>query len=335
MKCGRTRFDGRIEQTSADDNEDETLTKPLAAAEAWLDFLTVEKGSSENTLSNYRRDMRRYLRYLDTIDRTDIADVTQADIENFVAYLRTGDPEEAIPPLAASSAGRALVAVRGLHRFAVQEGLANADVSADVHPPRPAKSLPKALRVDEVLQLLDSVPQGTEASVTDIRDRALLELLYSSGARISEVLGLNIEDVNFEDKLILLHGKGGKDRVVPVGGPAIAAVEAYLVRARPLLATGMRRTTSALFLNTLGRRLSRQSAWQVLTVTGQRAGLPEGIGPHTLRHSFATHLLEGGADVRVVQELLGHSSVTTTQIYTEVTAENLREVWAGAHPRAR
>jgi integrase/recombinase XerD len=204
------------------------------------------------------------------------------------------------------------------------------DVAAAVHPPSPPRRLPKALAVHDVLRLLETpgdAPRG-------LRDRALLELLYSTGARISEGVGLDIDDIDAPARMVLLRGKGGKQRLVPVGRPALAALDAYLVRARPALAT-FGRATPAVFLNTRGARLSRQSAWAVLREAATRAGIPTTVSPHTLRHSFATHLLEGGADVRVVQELLGHASVTTTQVYTLVTVDTLREVYATAHPRAR
>jgi integrase/recombinase XerD len=225
--------------------------------------------------------------------------------------------------------------VRGLHRFAAAEGLAALDVAHAVKPPTPGRRLPKSLTVDEVLALLagaggDSASDGPLA----LRNRALLELLYSTGSRISEAVGLDIDDVDARDRSVLLRGKGGKQRLVPVGRPAVAALDAYLVRGRPDLAR-RGRGIPAVFLNARGGRLSRQSAWQVLRDAAERAGITAQVSPHTLRHSFATHLLEGGADVRVVQELLGHASVTTTQIYTLVTVHALREVWAGAHPRAR
>ncbi|ELB93600.1 site-specific tyrosine recombinase XerD, partial [Rhodococcus wratislaviensis IFP 2016] len=233
----------------------------------------------------------------------------------------------------ASSAARALIAVRGFHRFAAAEGMTAVDVARDVRPPSPAKRLPKSLPVNEVLALLEAVGgSGPADGPRAVRDRALLELLYSTGARISEAVGLDVDDVDTETRSVLLRGKGGKQRVVPVGRPAVESLDAYLIRGRPALAS---RGTPALFLNVRGGRLSRQSAWKVLQAAADAAGISSAVSPHTLRHSFATHLLDGGADVRVVQELLGHASVTTTQIYTLVTVGALREVWAGAHPRAR
>jgi integrase/recombinase XerD len=224
------------------------------------------------------------------------------------------------------------VAVRGFHKFAVSDGLAVADPAAAVKPPTPAKRLPKALPHSDVEAILEAA--GAPDTVLALRDRALLELLYGTGARISEAVGLDVDDVDLTDRTVLLRGKGSKERLVPFGTYAAQAVDAYLVRARPELVSA---TTpgGALFLNSRGGRLSRQSAWAVLTRAAERAGVTRDVSPHTLRHSFATHLLDGGADVRVVQELLGHASVTTTQIYTLVTVDNLREVFATAHPRAR
>ena len=224
-----------------------------------------------------------------------------------------------------------MVAVRGLHRFAVREGLVEADPARGVRPPTPPRRLPKALPVDQVERLLDAA--GAPQTPLALRDRALLEMLYGTGARISEAVGLAIDDLDRADATVMLRGKGGKERIVPVGGYALRAVDDYLVRSRPGLATAGR-GTPAVFLNARGGPLSRQSAWAILRAVAQRAGLAAAVSPHTLRHSFATHLLDGGADVRVVQELLGHASVTTTQVYTLVTVDRLREVYATAHPRA-
>ena len=248
------------------------------------------------------------------------------------------DGSWAQPPLAPASIARAVVAVRSLHRFAVTDGLTTTDPAADVHPPRPARRLPKALTLDQVQLMLD---RPSTETAEGLRDAALLELLYGTGARITEVVDLDVDDLTRAlsgpaDELAGLRvlGKGGKERVVPLGSYARQAVEAYLVRGRPAL-VGRGRGTPALLLNARGTRLSRQSAYAVLRRVAEQAGVPGEVSPHTLRHSFATHLLDGGADVRVVQELLGHASVTTTQIYTLVTVDHLREVYAGAHPRAR
>ncbi|WP_194820059.1 site-specific tyrosine recombinase XerD [Nocardia sp. XZ_19_385] len=303
--------------------------------DAYLDHLAVERGAARNTLGAYRRDLGRYRDYLaergiDGLDR-----VAEADVAEFTMALRAG--AENHPPLAASSVARALIAVRGLHRFAAAEGLTTTDVAHAVKPPAPGRRLPKALPYDKVLRLLEAAggDAGNDGGPRGLRDRALLELLYSTGARISEVVGLDVDDLDTGERSVVLHGKGGKQRMVPIGRPALAAVDAYLVRGRPMLAAAGKANAGALFLNARGGRLSRQSAWQVLQTAAERAGISATVSPHTLRHSFATHLLDGGADVRVVQELLGHASVTTTQIYTLVTVSTLREVWATAHPRAR
>ncbi|BAX97616.1 tyrosine recombinase XerD [Mycobacteroides stephanolepidis] len=303
--------------------------------QSYLDHLDVERGVAANTLSSYRRDLRRYQQHLADrkIDR--LADVSESDVSDFVVTLRRGDPEHGVPELSASSAARALIAVRGLHRFAAIEGLVPTDVARAVKPPTPNRRLPKSLTVDQVEALLAAAGGGATDGPLDLRNRALLELLYSTGARISEAVGLDVDDVDVQARSALLWGKGGKQRLVPVGRPAVEALQAYLVRGRPDLARRGRGGVPALFLNSRGGRLSRQSAWQVLADAAERAKISAAVSPHTLRHSFATHLLEGGADVRVVQELLGHASVTTTQIYTLVTVSSLREVWAGAHPRAR
>ncbi|GII23163.1 tyrosine recombinase XerD [Planosporangium mesophilum] len=263
----------------------------------------------------------------------DLAAVGPREVAAHLATLRAGDDEH--PPLSAASAARAASAVRGLHRFAVREGLTEHDPAREVKPPTLPRRLPKALDVDQVERLLAAVGADDPLAV---RDRALLEFLYATGARISEAVGCDVDDLDLGEGTVLLHGKGGKQRLVPVGGYARQALDAFLVRARPgLLAAG--RGSSAVFVNARGGRLSRQSAWAILRRAAGAAGLPvdgaHGVSPHTLRHSYATHLLDGGADIRVVQELLGHASVTTTQVYTLVTVERLREVYATAHPRAR
>lgn len=303
----------------------------LSALRTYLDHLAVERGLAANTLSSYRRDLRRYLDVLTDRGVLEPAGVREADVAAFLASLREGSAGH--PPLAAGSAARAIVAVRGLHRFWHREGMTRDDPARQVRPPAPPRRLPKAIPVDAVEALLAA--SGVGEGPLPLRDRALLEVLYGTGARISEAVGLDVDDLDLDGGAVLLRGKGAKERVVPVGSFARAAVEAYLVRSRPLLATG---GTPALFLNSRGGRLSRQSAWTVLRTAAERAGGGEPsptVSPHTLRHSFATHLIDGGADVRVVQELLGHASVTTTQVYTLVTVERLREVYAATHPRAR
>jgi integrase/recombinase XerD len=302
--------------------------------QGYLDHLTIERGVAKNTLSSYRRDLRRYSKHLSDRGIHDLAKVGEDDVSEFLVALRRGDPDSGAAALSAVSAARALIAVRGLHRFAAAEGLAELDVARAVRPPTPGRRLPKSLTIDEVLALLEGAGgESPSDGPLTLRNRALLELLYSTGSRISEAVGLDVDDIDTEARSVLLRGKGGKQRLVPIGRPAVQALDAYLVRGRPDLAR-RGRGTPAIFLNARGGRLSRQSAWQVLQDAAERARITSGVSPHMLRHSFATHLLEGGADVRVVQELLGHASVTTTQIYTLVTVHALREVWAGAHPRA-
>jgi integrase/recombinase XerD len=308
------------------------------AVRGYLDHLTVERGLAANTLSSYRRDLARYLGALATAGVTELAAVTERHVSAYLAGLREGDADH--PPLAAASAARAVSAVRGLHRFGQRERLADTDPAREVPPPPLPRRLPKALEVGEVERLLAAAGAGGPRG---LRDRALLELLYGTGARISEAVGAAVDDLDLDDGTVLLHGKGGRSRLVPVGGYAVAAVRAWLRTGRPALAaagrSGLSGAGPALFLNARGGRLSRQSAWTILREAAARAGLPTGgsraVSPHTLRHSFATHLLDGGADIRVVQELLGHASVTTTQVYTLVTVERLREVYAMSHPRAR
>ena len=309
-------------------------TTPLQrAVDGYLDHLAVERGLAGNTLAAYRRDLTRYTAFLQARDRRAPHDVTEADVRAFVTSVRTGG--DGATPLAASSTARILAAVHGVHRFCALEGWAPHDPSVAVKPPLQARRLPKAIPAQDVEQILLAAGHGD--GPVPVRDRALLELLYSTGARISEVVGLDVDDVDLDPSAssARLFGKGSKERVVPVGSFAREAVEAYLVRARPALAAGGR-GTPAVFLNSRGARLSRQTAWAILRQAALRAGIPgaDDVSPHTLRHSFATHLLAGGADVRVVQELLGHASVTTTQIYTQVTPDTLREVYAAAHPRA-
>jgi integrase/recombinase XerD len=339
------------------------------AIQGYLQHLVVERGLAANTVESYRRDLRRYESALAGRGKSRLGDVTAADVAEFLASLREGDAEH--EPLAVSSAARAVIAVRGLHAFAVAQGMAETDPAREVAPPAPPRRLPKAMTLTEVERLLAASGPGpdTPASATArpgpgpdisdsatmpptavsgaaagvdprlLRDRALLEFLYGTGARISEATGLDIDELRLdEDPVVRLAGKGGKQRVVPVGSYAVRALEAYLVRARPALAAASKRVSvsPAVFLNARGGRLTRQGAWGILRAAADRAGLdPEtDVSPHTLRHSFATHMLDGGADIRVVQELLGHASVATTQIYTLITVDRLREVYASSHPRA-
>jgi len=249
---------------------------------------------------------------------------------DFLAELRDGAHER--PALSASSAARTIVAVRGFHKFLALEGETPTDPAGAVAPPKAPKRLPKAISLHDVERLLSAASVGDTPAA--MRDRAIVEVLYGSGARISEAVGLDVDDIDLEQGSVRLMGKGSKERIVPLGSYARQAVTAYTVRARPSMAI-KGKGTPALFLNQRGGRLTRQSAWTAIRAAAERAGLGATVSPHTLRHSFATHLLDGGADVRVVQELLGHASVTTTQIYTMVTIQRLREVYAGAHPRAR
>lgn len=313
--------------------------EPARALEVGVDdylrHLAVERGLAANTLAAYRRDLRRYLEYLAASGIETPSEVGRQHVSRFAEALRDG--ADGGTPLGVRSAARTVVAVRGLHRFWALEGTTAVDPASDVHPPLPGQRLPKAIPVDDVARILEAASVDTP---TGLRDRALLEFLYSTGARISEAVGLDVDDVSLSGErdggpsIVRLFGKGSKARLVPLGSFGARAVDDYLVRARPLLAA-KGAGTPALFLNARGGRLSRQSAWTILKDAAERAKIDRDVSPHTLRHSFATHLLEGGADVRVVQELLGHASVTTTQVYTLVTAETLREVYAAAHPRAR
>jgi len=307
------------------------------AVHGYLQHLAVERGLARNTVESYRRDLRRYESSLAGRGKARLADVTPSDVAEFLASLREGDAEHGA--LAVSSAARAVIAVRGLHAFAAAQGLAETDPARDVPPPAPPRRLPRAIALAEVERLLDASgpgPDDLSADPRSLRDRALLEFLYGTGARISEATGLDVDELHLDaDPVVRLAGKGGRQRVVPVGSYAVRALEAYLVRARPALAAASRRVSvsPAVFLNARGGRLTRQGAWGVLHAAVGRAGLGD-VSPHTLRHSFATHMLDGGADIRVVQELLGHASVATTQVYTLITVDRLREVYASSHPRA-
>lgn len=349
--------------------------------ERYLQHLVVERGLAANTLAAYRRDLRRYVDFVQAdIDPTEAPPVdaaqavTPAHVSAFVRYLQRPVPAvigEPVGPadsatasavsvsaasaarrgeapgagLSARSAARVVVAVRGAHRFWALEGHTVTDPAAEVPPPVAGMRLPKAISVKAVTRLLEAPDVSTPAG---LRDRALLEVMYSTGARVSEAIALDVDDLSAavraagEDQdrglpFIRLFGKGSKQRLVPLGRPAVAALDAWLVRGRPEFST-KGKASPAVFLNARGGRISRQTAWNTIKAAADRSGLTEEgveVTPHTLRHSFATHLLEGGADLRVVQEMLGHASVTTTQVYTLVTADSLREVWTTAHPRAR
>jgi integrase/recombinase XerD len=315
----------------------------LVLIQTYLDHLTVERGMSRHTVAAYRRDLHRYADYLAELGVTDPSAVASQMIANYAARLREGvavpDGEAWIEaPLAHASVARAVIAVRSLHRFAAAEGVTAEDPARTVRPPKPPRRLPKALSLEQVQAMLAVPDTDTELG---LRDAALLELLYGTGLRISEAVALDVDDV---DRLarapadevapgLRVLGKGAKERIVPVGSYARRALDAYLVRGRPGLAA-RGRGSPALFVNARGGRLSRQSAWAVMRSVAEKAGITAEVSPHTLRHSYATHLLDGGADIRVVQELLGHASVTTTQIYTLVTIDHLREVFLTSHPRA-
>ena len=301
--------------------------------DAYLRHLTVERGMSKNTLAAYRRDLNRYEQFLTERGIDSVETISELIVGDFGIALT------AKWGLAATSVARVLSGVRGFHRYLMLEGVTANDNAARVKPPKPPRRLPKAITVAQIEALLAS--SGPEATDEDamaldpikVRDRAILELLYATGARVSEVVSLDVDDL-VDQTMVRLFGKGSKERIVPVGSYAQRAVDAYLVRVRPLLAK-LGKGTPAVFLNQRGSRLSRQSVWQIISDAAAKAKLSTEVSPHTLRHSFATHLLEGGADVRVVQELLGHSSVATTQIYTLITVDALREVYSNAHPRAR
>jgi integrase/recombinase XerD len=307
------------------------MGEPIALeAERYLDHLTVERGLSEHTLAAYRRDLNRYLDFLATRDITEPAAVEEATVRSFVASLSASTYGEDERPYRASSVARSLSSVRSFHRFLLREGVAERDPAVGISQPKLPRSLPRPLSVDEVTRLLEAPDPAISAGS---RDRAILELLYGAGLRISELVGVDVDDVDLEQGSVRVLGKGGKEREVPLGRMGREAVAAYLTRARPEFASA--RSRGAMFLNRRGGRLTRQSCARLLETYVEAAGIDRRVTLHTLRHSFATHLLEGGADVRVVQELLGHASVATTQIYTLVTREHLREVYYSSHPRAR
>ena len=293
--------------------------------ERFARYLSLERGRSENTLKAYRGDLENYLSWLHHRGVDTPQAVTSDIVEDFARRL-DGSPR---------SIQRRLSAVRSFHRFLVEDGAVTSDPTAQLSGPVQPDRLPKALSVSQVQNLLESVSGDDTMS---LRDRALLEVLYATGARVSEVTGLAVDDVFGSDgrpaELLRVLGKGNKERLVPLGRHAQAALEAYVVRARPILVAKAKRASAALFLGARGGALSRQNVWLILRSRAEAAHLSEPLSPHTLRHSCATHLLQGGADIRVVQELLGHSSVQTTQIYTKVTIDTLKDTFFAAHPRA-
>lgn len=301
--------------------------------DSYIRHLSIERGMAKNTISAYRSDLARYQDFLEQNSLQSPSEITELHIAAFSESLSEKFG------LTSSSVARVLAGVRGLHKFWLLENVTAGDVAAGVKPPKLPRNLPKAITITEVEHLLNAAGPAAEdeeqiaANPIRVRDRAILELLYATGARVSEIISLDLDDL-VDPTLVRLYGKGSKERLVPVGSFAQKALDSYLVRTRPKL-VGQGRGTPALFLNQRGNRLTRQSVWQIISDAAKVAAIPGEISPHTLRHSFATHLLEGGADVRVVQELLGHSSVATTQIYTLVTVDKLREIYATAHPRAR
>lgn len=298
------------------------VTSPFSSAlRQFFGHLSVERALSTNTLVAYRRDLKKYVTHLENRGVNQLEKITEEDVESLPESLET---------MAPASVARCVVAVRTFHKFLYDEGILEKNPAAFAHPPSTPQRLPKALNIEEIQALLDAKSADDPIS---LRDRALLEILYGTGARISEAVNLTADDIDTESGFIRYFGKGRKERIVPLGSYAVTALEAYIVRARPVLAA-KGSGTSVLFLNKRGRPLSRQSAWGIIQEASEIAGLGKKVSPHSLRHSFATHLLQGGADVRIVQEMLGHSSVTTTQIYTRVTRDTMREVYATAHPRA-
>jgi integrase/recombinase XerD len=311
---------------------DDLLDRLLVEHDTWL---TVERGLAVNSLAAYRRDLRRYGEFLREQGERDPSAVREETVLAYVEELKSARDDDGRPQYAPSSIARALVAVRSFHRFCLEEGFLAVDPSEEVGAPRVPLGIPKALTEDEVEALLGAVIGDTPRS---LRDRAIVETLYATGARISELVGLDRRDLDLDDGLVRVLGKGSKERIVPVGRSAREALTAYLDAGRPRLVRPGRAARSdgeAVILNARGGRLSRQSCWKIVRTAGERAGLGGRLSPHVLRHSCATHMLERGADIRVVQELLGHASLSTTQVYTKVSPERLRAVYEAAHPRAR
>ena len=297
----------------------------------FFNYLSIEKGLASNTISAYRLDIEKFFHYLST-NQLSLEQVSPEQLSFYVAWLRGMENTEF--KIGESSIARNIISIRSYFTYLAKEHKFN-NPSSNFKPPKIGKRLPKALTIDQVMSMLNIA--GTD--LISSRDKALVELLYATGARVSELINLNTLDISTFDSeagsttTVKLKGKGGKERVVPIGSYAVAAVNDYLVRSRPTLLKVS--TQKALFLNQRGGRLSRQSAWNLVAKAAERAGLSDQVTPHSMRHSFATHLLDGGADIRVVQELLGQSSVTTTQIYTLITIDHLRESYANAHPRSK
>jgi integrase/recombinase XerD len=320
---------GTVSEAQA--RSEDVLGRLLLEHDTWL---TVERGLAANSLAAYRRDLRRYAEFLRERGEDDPTAVSEETVLAYVEHLKSERDEDGHARFAPASVARALVAVRSFHRFCLEEGFLAGDPSEEVGAPRVPQGIPKALTEDEVEALLGAVVGDTARA---LRDRAIVETLYATGVRISELVGLDRRDLDLDDGLIRVLGKGSKERIVPVGRSARDALGAYLAQGRPQLVRPNRSAgdREAVVLNVRGGRLSRQSCWTIVRTAGERAGLTGRLSPHVLRHSCATHMLERGADIRVVQELLGHASISTTQVYTKVSPERLRAVYEAAHPRAR
>ena len=320
---------GTVSEAQA--RSDDVLDRLLVEHDTWL---TVERGLAANSLAAYRRDLRRYAEFLRDRGEEDPTAVSEETVLAYVEHLKSERDDDGNARFAPASVARALVAVRSFHRFCLEEGFLAGDPSEEVGAPRVPQGIPKALTEDEVEALLGAVVGDTPRA---LRDRAIVETLYATGVRISELVGLDRHDLDLDDGLIRVFGKGSKERIVPVGRSARDALGAYLAHGRPQLVrpNSTAEDREAVVLNARGGRLSRQSCWKIVRTAGERAGLTGRLSPHVLRHSCATHMLERGADIRVVQELLGHASISTTQVYTKVSPERLRAVYEAAHPRAR
>jgi integrase/recombinase XerD len=303
--------------------------KMLGLVDGFLNHLRVDRGMAPNTVIAYRRDLRLYLTYLARAGISKIELVKEPDISGFLATLKESEYAPG-KRYSSATAARVLAAVRGFHRFLVKEHDAQANPAEPVGSPRIPRSLPRALSEDEIKVLLKAVPKDGAIAA---RDRAILELLYAAGLRISELTALDVDDLDLEEHSVRCLGKGAKERIVPLGQHAVDAIGHYLTQARLELAR--QSSGPAAFLNARGTRLTRQGCWKLIKKHATRADLHRRISPHTLRHSFATHLIDRGADIRIVQELLGHASVSTTQVYTLVSREHIREIYVSAHPRAR
>jgi integrase/recombinase XerD len=289
----------------------------------FLHFLTVEKGLAENTIEAYRRDLKKYALFLkETFQIADPKEITRIHILQFLGKLR-GEGKST------KTLARHIASIRSFHHFLLRDRIVDTDPTLHIDSPKPERNLPRVLNQKEVEQLLNSPDLSTEYG---IRDKAMLELLYATGMRVSELVRLNLDDVYLSMGFVRCIGKGNKERIIPLGKHAARAVENYLRHSRPKLAK--KRQTEALFLNHHGQRLTRQGFWKILKQLAEKAGIKTPLTPHTLRHSFATHLLENGADLRAVQEMLGHADISTTQIYTHVTKTRIKDVYRKYHPRA-